>query len=61
MASKGGSSSGRSGGGNSSSTQYQGSDISTGTQTPENITTPNTTDIFDSGMSGGGSDNNDNA
>ncbi|WP_175545999.1 hypothetical protein [Flavisolibacter ginsengisoli] len=33
--------------------QYQGSDISTGTQTPEAVTTP--TDIFDSGIAGGSS------
>jgi hypothetical protein len=31
--------------------QYQGSDINTGTQTPEGVTS--TTDIFDSGIAGG--------
>jgi hypothetical protein len=30
---------------------YQGSDINTGTQTPESITSP--TDVFDSGIAGG--------
>ncbi|MGZ3939033.1 MAG: hypothetical protein ACXVLT_10285, partial [Flavisolibacter sp.] len=59
VAKKGGSSS-RGGGRGSSGTagtggggsQYQGSDINTGTQTPEGVTTP-TTDVFDSGMAGG--------
>jgi hypothetical protein len=32
--------------------QYQGSDINTGTQTPEGVTTPNT-DVMDSGVAGG--------
>ncbi|HEU4902792.1 MAG TPA: hypothetical protein VFT06_08365 [Flavisolibacter sp.] len=40
---------GMSGGGGSS---YEGSDIATGSQTPEGITTP-TTDVFDSGIAGG--------
>jgi hypothetical protein len=31
--------------------QYQGTDISTGSQTPETITTP---DVFDSGIANGG-------
>ena len=39
--------------------QYQGSDINTGTQTPEGVTTP-TTDIFDSGMAGGNGGGMDN-
>ena len=34
-----------------SSTPYEGSDISTGSQTPESVTTP--TDVFDSGIAGG--------
>jgi hypothetical protein len=41
--------------------QYEGSDINTGTQTPESVTTP-TTDVFDSGVAGGnGGMDNDNA
>lgn len=43
------------------SSQYQGSDINTGTQTPEGVTTP-TTDVFDSGVAGGtGGMDNENA
>jgi hypothetical protein len=41
----------------SAGSQYQGSDINTGTQTPESVTTP--TDVFDSGIAGGGSAAND--
>jgi len=37
--------------------QYQGSDISTGSQTPESVTTP---DIFDSGVANAGGGTNDN-
>ncbi|MGN6400024.1 MAG: hypothetical protein ACTHMD_06200 [Flavisolibacter sp.] len=36
---------------NNMNTQYQGSDINTGTQTPESVTTP--IDVFDSGIAGG--------
>jgi hypothetical protein len=42
---------------NNTGSQYQGSDIATGSQTPESVTSP---DIFDSGVANAGG-NDDNA
>ena len=45
----------------SGSGDYTGSDISTGSQTPEGVTTP-TTDLFENGVEGGtGGVDNENA
>jgi len=44
---------------NNSGNQYQGSDINTGSQTPEGVTT--STDVFDSGVAGGTRGGDDNA
>ncbi|MGE5520590.1 MAG: hypothetical protein ACM3VS_11730 [Candidatus Dadabacteria bacterium] len=40
--------------------EYEGTDIGTGSQTPEGVTNPDT-DIFDSGVAGGQSTDNGNA
>jgi hypothetical protein len=48
-------------GNNAGMGDYTGTDVSTGSQTPEGVTTP-TTDVFDSGMAGGtGGRDNENA
>jgi hypothetical protein len=43
--------------------QYEGSNVATGSQTPENVTSPTdiSTDVFDSGVAGGTNTANDEA